>query len=91
MLKLIIGLICSIGSFCLLYIAYHISKIPDVKYKRYKNGLGNVKDVIFGDKMNTKEGVHINDARDSITGKLKTKSSFTNSETKALFSKYWKF
>jgi len=42
-------------------------------------------DVFWGNGTTAKEGVHHSNARDSITGELKHKSSYTSSETKSLF------
>ena len=85
MFQTIIGTSLILLGIYFLYVGFCILRIPNHKYEKYKSGLGSMKDVFWGNGTTAKECVHHSDARDSITGKLKIKSSYTSSETKSLF------
>lgn len=78
------GIFILLGIF-LLHLCYHFILIPEDEYKSYKKGLPTLKGTLIGENSIVREGQVNGDSRDSTTGELKSKSSYSPEHTKRLF------
>lgn len=82
----IFGVILILIAIYLFYVFLCVLRIPEDNYRAYKNGLKDAKSVLWGDGIIGKpDGVIEGDSRDSVTGKLKIKRSYSPERTKSLF------
>lgn len=70
-----------------LYLAFKFFNIGDSEYKKYKQDLsGGIKKTFFGENKINREGAVNGVSRDSRTGKINKKASYSPEHTKRLFS-----
>ena len=83
----ILGVILVLIAIYLLYVFVCLLRVPVDDYRTYKNGLKDFKSVLWGEGINGKpDGVIAGDSRDSDTGNLSVKRSYSPERTKSLFS-----
>jgi hypothetical protein len=70
-----------------LYLGFKFFNIGDNEYKKYRKGLsGSIKNTFYGENNIDREGAVNGVSRDSHTGEIYKKASYSPEHTKRLFS-----